>query len=139
MVHEGDTIAPFVIGWVERIALVFEPLDLVTSNAVHSTTTEAISTTSSKEPKTRINMTRINGVFYTDLVSELMVHLFAVVLVKVGKCGSEFLLLLKIKHCLLANIGLKVVISWHNSPRCIEDNQSLSQDVVMFLPEISFL
>ena len=102
MVHEGNTIAFFVIGWVERITLVFKPLNLVTSNAIHTTTAEAISTTSSKEPKARINLARVNGAFYTNLVSELMVHLLAVVLVKIGEGSRKFLLLLKIEHCLLA-------------------------------------
>jgi hypothetical protein len=59
MMHEGNTISAPRIVQRYRITPVFEPLDLVSLNAAHTSIAHAVCTPCTKEPQTRIRFRSI--------------------------------------------------------------------------------
>lgn len=136
VVHEGDAIASTSVILSETIALILEPFDLVTPDAVHATSSHAVRTTCSEEPKTRINRVVLDVILNRHFVRELMLHWLPVELVIVGHRCGKLLLLLKFKHILRVDIRLEIVETWDQSPGNLQVSQCGSEWLVVLLPEL---
>ena len=85
VMHEGDSIVALIVIQSKAITLIFIPFDLVTSDAVHATTSHAVGTARSEEPKSCIDLGANIGILNSNFVCELMVHLLTIVHVIVGR------------------------------------------------------
>lgn len=56
MVHECDAVCTAWIGLGQKITLFFKPLNLVTSDTVHASGSQAVCPTSAKEPETNVGL-----------------------------------------------------------------------------------
>jgi len=135
VVHEGKSVPALGIIRGQRITLVLVPLDLVSSNAIHASVAHAVGATSPEEPQTCISLVLVTGVLNGKIEGELMVHLFAVVLVEVGQRGRVFPVTFELEHLDGVNISFEVVEARHYGPGHRQVRESLSQEVPVRLPE----
>ena len=73
----------------------------------------------------------LNGQF----VRELMVHGLAIELVVVRHRRCILLLHLELEHLIRTEIRLEVVVAWHEAPGHLQAGESVSQRLVVPLPE----
>ena len=139
VVHECDSIGSArVISWQE-IALLFVPLDLVTSDAIHAARSHAVGPARAEEPKAKVNNVVMESILHWQLVSELVMHAQTVKIVVIWHRCGVFLLLLQLEHLIGVDICLKVMVAWHEAPWHLKIGQSLSEWLVVFLPKFCLL
>ena len=113
VVHKCDSISSaWVIRW-QKIALLFVPLDLVTSDAIHATSSHAVGPARAKEPEAKVGHIVVDGVLHGQFVCELVMHAQPVEIVIVWHRCGKFLLLLQLEHLIGVDVRLEVVIAWH--------------------------
>ena len=128
VMHESQTVAASWIIHVETITLVLEPLNLVTSHAIHTSIAVAVSTTGTKEPKSEVDNAWVHSVLDSDLICKLMIHFLSIVLVVVWQGCRVLLIALKLKDFNLTDVAFVVVIAWHDAPWDLQSDK-LSGDI----------
>ena len=139
MMHKSDTVSAFLVIDIDGVALVLEPLNLVSPDAVHAASAHAIASASTEEPETSIILILQDVILNRHLVGELMNHWVAVVFVEVWHRCRILVLTLQLLHVVRVEVRLEVVIAWHHSPWHFEIFQRLGQLVVVSFPEPSLL
>ena len=137
VMHKSDAVSALLVIDIDGVALILEPLNLVSSDAVHAASAHAIAPASTEEPETSIILILLDVVLNWHLIGKLMNHWVTIVLVEVWHLCSILALTLQLLHLMRVEVPLEVVIAWHHSPWHFKIFQRLGQLVVVSLPELS--
>ena len=136
MVHEGQSIGPVRIIFLDSPSHGTEPFDLVAADAVFAGAAEAPVSAGAEHEDAADRGVRIPRILDVHHVCKSMEDGNAEVFITIGSREGHVLQTLQVKHLFLIGIGFEVVVAGDHGPGNLDIIHQLSESVVVVLPEL---